>query len=1084
MAGTPCQAEQLVPATVGASFRTTLDPRPTSILNLPEWATYSRRTGVLSGNPTGWGNFDSTAQRIDGSTNRIRLAVIPSTPVIRSGTNWRAQLGQSTTYQIVAGGAGREWAGFDDFSSNGSKWILSGSRGTTLLLTNGALLNRSTQATASQDGLAYWQRLMPRTANWEIWMRAFLPTNGLPAQNFKLGLFLLNQARNNSQVWEVRHYFSPARYVAQYKQLDPLTNNTKLDVSLGSSPRAEYDLTMRFTASNGVLRGFVFDGVGNVVTNQTLPLPRGLGSSFSPGIISECNGSTLNPTSTFSADDFLILPDPDDIEYRAFLVGTNTLPEGLEVDSRTGLLAGVIPTNVLGGIYRIRVEAEYKTNNLPRQGIAAVRGGTNVTLTLLPAFTGTNAATFLLNTNSRSHTVAVSPHSFGTVLRYSAIGLPKGLVIGNTTGVIGGRPTVAGTFATRVTITAGAATAFQDLLLSVQNGEGNRWAVGIPVSYQVNLGAGVTGYRATGLPTGLSINASSGLISGTPTQVGEFNVTVSVPARGLSTVMPFFIRPIYVNLAATGANNGTSWADAYTNLQTAINAAGAGSQIWVAAGTYKPTQFMDRKVRNNARSRSFVLKGGVSIVGGFAGTEKDLAQRNLTNNVTTLSGDFSGNDSATWPPDSTRNENAYHVLVALGQTSPVVLDGLVITGGNANDSVFVQPSNGFILPGGVKPHQEGGGGIILDSDLVIRNSWVENNAAATGGGFRVYNLNPPTVRKFRAVGVVFYNNLATHGDGGALDIQAHRLTSPSNPLTDAEVGNRPVNTSQFMLADFVRCVFDSNEARTGPDRQRSTQLYILQGLDGLPDGGQGGAVCLRRATVNVVGCVFYGNYANRNGMAVNVPHNSVAEGGAILARPRCTLRVATSVFMENRSDRKGGAISTDFGVATTLNFNLFFKNSCSNPQRWGATAFGGYYDSPWLNSLEGFGNIFWQNSGVGEEITWGAQSGHPNSTRLNQTLVTAGSLANNIGTIIGSDPLFFGPINPEGADGLWFTEDDGLRIRAGSPAALLANSARPNDFADLDDDGNTTEPLPFDAAGVAYPANPPYHAGPYQTLAP
>jgi hypothetical protein len=47
--------------------------------------------------------------------------------------------------------------------------------------------------------------------------------------------------------------------------------------------------------------------------------------------------------------------------------------------------------------------------------------------------------------------------------------------------------------------------------------------------------------------------------------------------------------PIYVNAAAAGGDNGSSWQDAYTDLQAAFAAASAGQQIWVAAGVYKPT---------------------------------------------------------------------------------------------------------------------------------------------------------------------------------------------------------------------------------------------------------------------------------------------------------------------------------------------------------------------------------------------------------------------------------------------------------------------------------------------------------------
>jgi len=52
-------------------------------------------------------------------------------------------------------------------------------------------------------------------------------------------------------------------------------------------------------------------------------------------------------------------------------------------------------------------------------------------------------------------------------------------------------------------------------------------SVGAAFSYQITATNNPTSFNATGLPAGLSVNTTTGLISGTPTAAGSFNVTVS-----------------------------------------------------------------------------------------------------------------------------------------------------------------------------------------------------------------------------------------------------------------------------------------------------------------------------------------------------------------------------------------------------------------------------------------------------------------------------------------------------------------------------------------------------------------------------
>jgi len=210
---------------------------------------------------------------------------------------------------------------------------------------------------------------------------------------------------------------------------------------------------------------------------------------------------------------------------------------------------------------------------------------------------------------------------------------------------------------------------------------------------------------------------------------------------------------IYVDDNATGANGGTSWANAYVYLQDALADANESErpvEIRVAQGTYTPDRG-NGYVRGDKQAK-FLLKSGVTIKGGFAGVSaSDPNAWDHQVYKTVLSGDLSGNDERLL---SNFVENSDHVIWCIEGDASAVLDGFTITGGYATDRI-------------------GGGLLNYKANPTVKRCVFFDNYASQGGGM-ANRYSSPMVSE-----CTFSGNLAPHGGGGMYN------TDQSHPIVES-----------------------------------------------------------------------------------------------------------------------------------------------------------------------------------------------------------------------------------------------------------------------------------------------------------
>jgi hypothetical protein len=453
---------------------------------------------------------------------------------------------------------------------------------------------------------------------------------------------------------------------------------------------------------------------------------------------------------------------------------------------------------------------------------------------------------------------------------------------------------------------------------------------------------------------------------------------------------------LYVDPGATGAEDGSSWQNAFHYLKDAIEAADKNvdvSEIRVAAGIYRPDRSEDFPLGTGDRRASFELINAVMIKGGYAGFGKpDPNDRDFQLYQTILSGDLLADDTSVTDAcdlknDPNRAENCYSVVSSLGISSSAVLDGFTITGGNANGT-------------GEWPLRAGGGMFIKYGNPQIRNcKFIHNLASASGAGMYIM------VSSCSISGCEFNSNFLA----GA-NIQ---------PCGGAAIG--AMWSEDPFVVSINSCSFIQNKSYEW-----------------------GGAISNFWSNLEITDCVFSQNVTYDSYDSWSSP-----EGGGIYSIG-CELALQNCLFSANAAVGEsfataGGAMRIGYRCRPILQNCTFVGNSAS-------ISGGGIYGSSDMNTMTIENCIFWDNTdrdGTGES----SQINECNEVVINYSCVQGwtGSLG-GIGNI-GADPCFadsgYWASNGTPADAnddFWVDGDYHLKSEAGR--------WQPSIYADLDAEGD------------------------------
>lgn len=358
------------------------------------------------------------------------------------------------------------------------------------------------------------------------------------------------------------------------------------------------------------------------------------------------------------------------------------------------------------------------------------------------------------------------------------------------------------------------------------------------------------------------------------------------------------------NVLWGGAVDGSSWENAFFELQPALQLATPGTTIYVAEGYYQADYDAATFSYTGNRAATFQLKNGVTLIGGFP-TGGDWYS-DPANHKSILNGNIGD-----WQTDG---DNTYNIVTAgAGIDATAVLDGF-----------FLWSARGD----GPYPQDRGAGILLFGGSPTLRHVWVQWNRAQLGAG--VYNVNGSP--SMESMTIAF--NEAISGAGGGMwneggsphivDAFFLQNDAPSEGGGLFTEGGSPfVERSRFVGNAGTRGGGISN----WPGSSLRVDNSEFQGNTAIADIGGGifnwqGLLQLNNVTVS-------GNTATFGG-----------GGGLYLFDPN-TVTIKNSIFWGNNGGTIGGALATvsnslvQGGYAGTgiLNANPLFRDAAQDNLR-------------------------------------------------------------------------------------------------------------------------------------------------------